>query len=109
MSTLTADKDETAQIFHFGRRRCGSFLSRETDLIPEGFGICQIGIFVAALPNAEARIKWLREYCASKIFLPTTDRNLPSLDIIRIGISDSLGKLFVGADPGTRITRRRPE
>ena len=69
------EREEAEQIFFFGRRRCRTLFSSSGALIPDGFGLCNITGFLKALPCAESRISWLRNFLTSSSNLEKVPNN----------------------------------
>jgi hypothetical protein len=78
-SLSDTEKEQWQQIFFFGRRRCKTLFGASAPEVPIGFGMCDVNLFLKALPNAESRVAWLRKILAS----PNIVRKLPQNAIIR--------------------------
>jgi len=59
------ERDQAKQIFYFGQRRCENLFGAPAPKVPNGFGLCNVSGFVKALPGAESRVTWLRNFMGS--------------------------------------------
>jgi hypothetical protein len=59
------EREQAKQIFYFGQRRCENLFGASAPKVPNGFGLCNVSGFVKALPGAESRVTWLRNFMAS--------------------------------------------
>jgi hypothetical protein len=59
------EREQSEQIFFFGRRRCKTLFGASAPQVPDGFGLCNVEGFIKALPSAESRVAWLREFLVS--------------------------------------------
>lgn len=97
-SSLAGREKQTAeQIFFFGRRRCGNLFDTAQGAVEEGFGLCSVENFVKALPGAESRIAWLRNYVTT----PSIADDMPPNAIITY-CPDNQDQVKPSLIPGSR-------
>ena len=58
------EKEQAEQLFYFGRRRCSTLFGSSAPKLAVCFGLCKVEAFVRALPGAECRIAWMRDFLA---------------------------------------------